>query len=153
MPVGLKGRVYRTVVRPAVMYGSECWPLKKTQAQRLMVVEMRMIKWMCGYSRLDRIRNEVIRDFVKVVPIEDKMRESRLRWFGHVKRRSVDAPVRRCERINLPQGKRGRGRPKKSLDEVIREDLRVVGLSEDVAQDRSRWRDRIRILDGRGLAS
>ena len=75
------------------------------------------------------------------------MRETRLRWFGHVKRRSVDAPVRRCERINIPEGKRGRGRPKKSLDEVIREDLRVVGLTEDLAQDKKLWRDRIKILD------
>jgi len=49
-----------------------------------------------------------------------------------MKRRSVDAPVRRCEMINIPGGKRGRGRPKKSLDEVIREDLRVVGLTEDL---------------------
>jgi len=53
---------------------------------------------------------------------------------GHVKR-SVDAPVRRCVRINIPGGKRGRGRQKKSFDKVIREDLRVVGL-KDLAQDR-----------------
>ena len=86
---------------------------------------------MCGYARMDRISNGVIRDLVKVVPIEDKLRGIRLRWFGHVKRRSADAPVRRCERINILRGKRGRGRPKKSLDEVIREDLRVVGLTED----------------------
>ena len=45
------------------------------------------------------------------------MRESRLRWFGHVKRRSVAAPVRRWEMIDAPGGKRGMGRPKKSLDE------------------------------------
>ena len=76
--------------------------------QRLMVAEMRMIRWMCGYSIRDRIRNKVIRDLVKVAPIEDKMRETRLRWFGHVKRRSVDAPVRSCERINTPAGKRER---------------------------------------------
>ena len=31
MPVGLKGKVYRMVVRPAVMYGAECWPIKKAQ--------------------------------------------------------------------------------------------------------------------------
>jgi len=61
----------------------------------------------------------------------------------------VDAPVRRCEMINIPKGKRERGRLKKSLDEVIREDLKVVGLTEDLAQDRKLWRDRIKILDRR----
>ena len=73
----------------------------------------------------------MIKDLVKVVPIENKLREMRLRWFGHMKR-SVDAPVRRCERINIPRGKRGKGRPKKSLDEVIREYLKVIGLTEDM---------------------
>ena len=60
--------------------------------------------------------------------IEDKMREARLKWFGYVKRRRVEALVRRCERVNIPEGKRGRGRPKKSLKEVIRKGLKVVGL-------------------------
>ena len=96
------------VVRPVILYGSECWPTKKTQVQRLMVAEMRMIRWMCGHTRRDRIRNEVIRDLVNVAPIVDKMRETRLRWFGHVKRRNVDGPVRSCERINSPAGRRGK---------------------------------------------
>ena len=50
-------------------------------------------------------------------------------------------------------GKRGRGRPKKSLEEVVREDLRVVGLSEDMAQDRRLWRDRIKVSECRGPAA
>jgi len=70
-----------------------------------------MIRPMYGYMIMDRISNEVIKDLVKVVPIEDKMRETRLRWFGYVKR-SADAPVRRYERINIPKGKRGSGRSK-----------------------------------------
>ena len=74
--VGLKGKVYRTEIRPAILYGSECWPVKRTQVQRLMVAEMRMIRWICGYSIRDRIRNKVIKDLVKVAPIEDKMRET-----------------------------------------------------------------------------
>ena len=61
----------------------------------------------------------------------------------------MDVPVRRGETINIPEGKRGRGRPKKSLDEVIREDLKIVGLTEDLTQDRRLWRDRIKILDRR----
>jgi len=44
IPVGLKGRVYRMVIRLAVLYGSECWPIKKTQVQRLMVAEIRMLR-------------------------------------------------------------------------------------------------------------
>jgi len=60
----------------------------------------------------------------------------------------VVAPVR-CEMIGIPGSKRGRGRSKKSLDKVIKEDLKVVGLTEDMAQDRRLWRDRIKILDRR----
>ena len=42
------------------------------------------------------------------------MREARLRWFGHIRRRLMGAPVRRCETIEYPEYKRSRGRPKKS---------------------------------------
>ena len=62
-----------------MLYGLECWPTKKTQVQRLMVAEIRMIRWICGYTRIDRISNGVIRDLVKVTPIEDKLRKVRLR--------------------------------------------------------------------------
>ena len=74
----------------------------------MMAADMRMTRWMCGYTRIDRMRNGVIRDLVKVTSIEDKARETRFRWFSHVKRRSVNAPVRRCVRINILEGKRGR---------------------------------------------
>jgi len=56
---------------------------------------------MYDYTRLDRIRNEVIREKVKVESIEDKMRENRLTWFGHVKRRRANASMRKCKMINL----------------------------------------------------
>ena len=101
VPLDLRGRVYRMVVRPAVLYRSECWPLKKMQVQRLMVVKMRMVRWMCGFTRMDGIRNDVIRSLAEVALIEEKMRESRLRWFGHVKRGSGAAPVWRLSLIHI----------------------------------------------------
>jgi len=61
----------------------------------------------------------------------------------------VDAPVRRCEMIDIPRGKRGRGRLKRSLNKVIRDGLKVVGLTKDLAQDRRLWQDKIKILDRR----
>jgi len=53
----------------SLLYGSEYWPIKNTQVQILIAVEMKMIQWMCGYTRLDRIRNEVIREKAEVAPI------------------------------------------------------------------------------------
>lgn len=41
------------------------------------------------------------------------MQEARLIWFGYVKRRSIDAPVMRYERLALVGIRRGRGRLKK----------------------------------------
>ena len=75
------------IVRPALLYGPKYWPIKKTQVQRRMVHEMRMIHWICRYIKLDRIKNIIIRDKVGVTSIEDKIKETRLRWFGHMKRR------------------------------------------------------------------
>jgi len=49
-----------------------------------------------------------------VASIEDKIRETRLRWFGHIRRRSMDAPVKRCEKLDYPDYRRSRGRPKKT---------------------------------------
>ncbi|KAL6565931.1 hypothetical protein OROHE_004986 [Orobanche hederae] len=97
MPHRLKGKFYRTAIRPALLYGTECWAVKQCHVQKMNVAEMRMLRWMCGHTKKDRLRNEVIREKVRVASIEDKMMENRLRWFGHVRRRPVDAPVRRLE--------------------------------------------------------
>nr|XP_009796788.1 PREDICTED: uncharacterized protein LOC104243306 [Nicotiana sylvestris] len=90
----LKGKFYRAMVRPAMLYGAVCWPVKNSHTQKVKVVEMRMLRWMWGHTRLDKIRNADIRVRMGVALMEDKMREARLRWFGHVKRRILDAPVR-----------------------------------------------------------
>ena len=78
----------------------------------------------------------------------DKIKEARLRCFGHI-RRSLDAPVRRCDKLDHSDYKRSRGRSKKSWSEVIRHDLKTLGLMEDMAQDRRLWRARIKVADYR----
>ncbi|KAI3685929.1 hypothetical protein L1987_79598 [Smallanthus sonchifolius] len=144
-PIGLKGKFYRVAVRPAMLYGTDCWAIKKTQAQKMDVAEMRMLRWMCGHTRKDRIRNEVVRKRLGVTCISDKIREGRLRWFGHVKRRQSTDPVRTVKTL-VVEGKRSRGRPKLTWDERIRLDLLDLHLSKDMINDRISWRRRIRVL-------
>jgi len=44
----------------------------------MKVVEMRMIHWICGYTRFDKISNEIIRGKLGVASVEDKIKEVRL---------------------------------------------------------------------------
>lgn len=79
-----------------------------------------------GHTRRDRIRHKDILDKVEVAPMVDKMRETRLRWFGHLKRRCTDAPVKRCDRLTMMRTRRGRGTPKKYWGGVIIQDKTLV---------------------------
>ncbi|XP_047254608.1 uncharacterized protein LOC107843456 isoform X1 [Capsicum annuum] len=141
VPLKLKGKFYRAAVRSAMLYGAECWPVKNS----LKVAEMRMLHWMCGFTKADRVMNETIREKVGVVSVEDKLREVRLRWFGHVMRRGMDAPVRRCKGLVLEGFKRGRGRPKMYWRGVIRRDMEQLQLTEDITLDRKVWRKSIKL--------
>ena len=82
---------------------------------------------MCGHTRLDKIHNEYIRNKVDVVPIDEKMRETHLRWYGHIRRCPLDAPVRRVEhREQLDQIKRERGKSKKKLGKKLLKTICII---------------------------
>ncbi|KAK3531916.1 hypothetical protein QTP70_034423, partial [Hemibagrus guttatus] len=139
----IKGKVYRTVVRPAMLYGLETVSLRKRQESELEVAELKMLRFSLGVTRLDRIRNEYIRGTAHVGRLGDKVREARLRWFGHVQRRESEYIGRRMLDMELP-GRRQRGRPKRRYMDGINEDMKLVGASVEDAEDRDRWREMIR---------
>ena len=108
---------------------------------------MRMLRWMCGHTRLYKIRNECIRNKVGVVTIEDKLREWRLRWFGHIMRRPRETPVRKVEHIKIIGRKKRRGRPRLTWRRVVQYDMKDLNISEEVVQNHFEWRKRIHIAD------
>ena len=63
---------------------------KKAQEKKLDVAEMRMLRWMSGVTKVDRIRNERNRGTTKEGEISKKVQESRLKWYGHVLRREEE---------------------------------------------------------------
>jgi hypothetical protein len=94
VPLKLKGKFYRSAIRPAMLYGAKYWLTKRRHVQQLSVAEMRMLRWICGHTRRDRVRNNDIRERLGVAPVEEKLVQNRLRWFGHMQRRPVEAPIR-----------------------------------------------------------
>ncbi|GJS94114.1 hypothetical protein Tco_0801082 [Tanacetum coccineum] len=140
----LKGKFYRVTIRPSMLYGSECWPITKALANRLEVAELRMLRWTYGKIMLDMITNRVYRAELEVYTIINKMREGRLRWFRHVRKRPQSAQVRRVE-VLVVDGLRRRGRPKLMWEDRVKHDIKELLLSEDMTSYRNEWRARIRL--------
>lgn len=75
---------------------------------------------MSGNTLENIIRNENIRGKLELAPIEDKIRETRLRWFTHVERRSRDVIVSKSDSLEVIGTLKGRGRLKKLREMTLR---------------------------------
>ena len=111
--------------------------MKKAHEKKMEVTEMKMLRWMCGVTRLDEIRNEKIGGSTKVGEISKKVQERRMRLYGHVMRRDEEYVGKRAMSIEV-QGSR-RGRPKKRWVDCVKDDPREKGLSGEV-YDPGTWR-------------
>ena len=143
LPVRVKGKVYSSMVRPAIVYGLETVAVTKKQVEEMEVTEMKMLRFAMGVTRKDKIRNKHIRSTIKVEQLGMKMREGRLRWYGHVMRRDQEYVGRKMMEMEL-LGKRKRGRPKRRFLDAVKEDMREVGVKEMDVEDRKMWRMMIR---------
>ena len=146
IPVRLKGKIHRTVTRPALIYGCETFAQSACMNRRMSTTEMRMLRWTIGVTRLDRIRNEVVRERLGVAPIVDKMRESRLRWLGHVERRENDSVINTARNLNV-EGVRPRGRPKLRWKDTVEKDMKEMGIGISLAKYREKWKKKTHVAD------
>ena len=119
LPARIKGKVYSSVLRPAMVHGLETVAVTKKQMEEMEVAEMKMLRFAMGVTRKDKIRNEYIRSTVKVERLGMKMREGRLRWYGHVMRRDQEYVGRKIMEMEL-SGKKRRGRPKRRFLDVVK---------------------------------
>ena len=94
-----------------------------------------MLRWMCGVTRRDTIRNEHIRGTTRVVQASKKITEKRLKWNGHVRRMKEEHIVRRMLDVELPEKRsRPRGRPNIRWKYACKSDMTEAELKEDNAR-------------------
>ena len=70
--------------------------------------------------------------------ITEMMRCNRLRWFSHLEWKNVDDRASKCRNIKV-EGSRPRGRPRKTWQECINNDLKVKGPGKETAMGRHAW--------------
>jgi hypothetical protein len=101
--------IYKTLIKPVLMYGAEAWVLSKVDEAHFRVFERKILRriygplcegatWRSRYNKeLYRLYDEI--DLVTAIRI------SRLRWAGHIVRMQDNLP---CKKITLdkPEGRR-----------------------------------------------
>ena len=146
MPLKLRMKIYTSVLRPVLLYGAETWSLRRKEEEILERTEMRMVRWIAGVSLLERRESEDIRRMCGICNIKEKAREARLRYFGHVIRREDDEPVKRAMMMPV-RGRRSVGRQRIRWGDVVKRDMNKVGVQDNDAMDRERWKRMTRAAD------
>ena len=95
-----------------------------------------MVRWMCGVTLKDRKRSMDLYSLLGVLSVDEVVRRGRLRWFGHVERKSVGGVsdwVSACRNV-VVAGVRCAGRGRKTWYECVKKDMKVLGLHAEYGQ-------------------
>ena len=141
-----KFTIYKTLIRPVLLYGSETWALTRREENRFLVFERKVLRTICGPKIEDgvyrrRYNFELEREFDSPLVI-NVVKANRMRYAGHMIRRPEGLPQKAIF-IARPQGTRRQGRPKARWADGVASDSRALLVPDWTirAQDREYWRD------------
>ena len=109
-------RLYKTLARPVLCYGSEAWTIRNRDKSRITASEMRFMRHTAGYTKWDHKRNEDILHELYIEPVLGYIHQYQNNLIQHVHH----MPRTRLPRTILkyrPLGKRSLGRPMKRWTE------------------------------------
>jgi len=110
-------KFFKVVARPSLLYGSEIWVTTERELTGLEAAEMRFLRSVTGYTRLDKIRSEVIRKELEISGIQDVRLKFKQNWINHLER--TDNTRLPKHALNYkPRGRRDRVRPGKRWQRV-----------------------------------
>ena len=102
----MKGMVYRSCVRSAMLCGSETWCLRETEMAMLRRAEKAMVRSMCRVKLVDKKNMENLMEMLDKKETLDRMAKANgLRWYGHVIIRDDDNILKKAMMMEV-NGKR-----------------------------------------------
>lgn len=144
VPIRVKCKVYRAVVVSTLLYGSETWTVYRKQVKKLSVFMMRNLRSIMNVKWYQRISNAEILKRAHLPSMEEMLIQRNLRWAGHIARQNNKQIPRQILFSELSEGKRNIGRPKLRFKDVMKRNLKRIGIPtnswQSLAQDRVEWR-------------
>ena len=134
-PLKLKGVVYRSYVRPAILHGSEAWCLKESDMIILQRTERSIVREMCGVQLIDRNGSTDL--MLGLRETMDRLANS-VHWYGYVLWREDSHVLRRALDFEV-EGQRKKGWPKRTWKKQVEEEHVKIGLRREDAPCRSKW--------------
>jgi len=105
-------RVHKMTAKAALIFGSEAWVLKKREEQRLEAAQMKFLRHLLGITKLDKEKNQCIREKTGAQNIVKEIKEYQKKWLQHLQRMDANRipkqalRYRRKERRNIGRSKK-----------------------------------------------
>jgi hypothetical protein len=103
--------IYKVYFKKILLHAAESWTCTKREESKIQAMEMKFLREIMGKTRRDRIRNDDIREQLKVDDIKTDIEKNRLRWYGHVMRIADERIPKKTLEMKLRR-RRPRGRPR-----------------------------------------
>jgi hypothetical protein len=111
-------KFYKFVARPTILYGSETWVTTKRDMTGLEGAEMRFIRSVEGYTRLDKIRSEVIGKEQEISGMQVVRAKYKQNWINHLESMDNTRLPKHALNYKPRRRRRVRGRPRKRWQRV-----------------------------------
>ncbi|XP_058460229.1 uncharacterized protein LOC131435938 [Malaya genurostris] len=139
--------IYKTLIRPVILYGHESWTMLAEDQRALGVFERKVLRTIFGGVRMEdgtwrRRMNHELHQLLGGPTLVQTAKVGRLRWAGHVVRMSENNPVKMIL-YNDPTGIRRRGAQRARWIDQIEDDLRTLRSYRGwrrTAMNRFEWR-------------
>ena len=145
-----KIRLFKTLVRPVLLYGCETWKITKNDERKLNSFQCQCLRRLLRIRWQQRMTNKRVVELAEINDISCEVRRRRWNWLGHILRR---------ERENdcftalgwTTEGRRARGRPKTTWRRRVEKERNKAGwksweVAKVVSQGRKCWSDSVEAL-------
>ena len=139
-----KLRIYYSIVKFILLYGSECWRVVKGDMAKIDAFHYGCLKQTCGIFWPNKISNVELHKKTGCNSAVLEIKRRRLKWLGYV----VRMPKERIPKVALrwtPAGRMESGRAKTTWRKTAMAELHDMGLSwgeaQATAKDRTMWRN------------
>ena len=142
-----KLKVYKAVVIPTLLYGSESWTVYSRHARKLNHVHTICLRKLMKIKWQDKIPDTVVLAKANLPSIYSMLIKSQLRWAGHVVRLPDFRLPKQLLYGELAHGKRSQGGQKKLFKDSLKSSLKAFNIDwkswEEQAGNRSQWRSTV----------